>query len=336
MNNSLVLNLRKSFGKILKSNSAFQSCYNRFFLIKNKKSFLSMIQARSKLSIFEVEELIKPLPFCPFEKIKDSNYYGYVYSIKKFINQTDAKINIEHGLYLDKEVSYFSDYKTFDTICTLSDYRVQVLKEHNVKKRLLAIGPYIHYAEGLLSEVQLKKIKEPMGKVLLYMPSHSTNFDNGTSPFFREEVDHVSTFQAKHGFDTVIVCLYYRDFQYRDCVEYYKSKGFLLTTAGHQLDLNFVSRLKSIIELADYTMSNQIGTNTGFCVYLHKPHIIINDYDGKYNKSRSGYYARREIADAFLSFHESITEEQIRVVNKYWGGDEIKTKEELLDFLNNK
>lgn len=49
-----------------------------------------------------------------------------------------------------------------------------------------------------------------------------------------------------------------------------------MTTAGHQLDINFLNRLKTIILLSDYTCSNSIGTHTGYCVYLGKPHLVIN------------------------------------------------------------
>lgn len=325
--------IRKSIGAFFKKSLFLQNLYNSFYLFKNKRAFICEVEKRKQFNIFACDELIKPLPFCPFEKIKDSNYYGYVHALKLYLGDENIPLNIEHGLYLDHDVSYFSGYKTFNSICTFSEYRLNILKEHGVNKRILAIGPYIHYSKSLLGVDELNEIKNNLGKVLLYMPSHSTNFDNGTSPFFHDEVDYVAEFQKQHSFDTVIVCLYYRDFQYKDCVDYYVSKGFLLTTAGHQLDLYFVSRLRSIIELADYTMSNQIGTNTGFCIYLNKPHIIINDFEGKYNVNRSGYHARREIADAFLSYNEIITEEQLSVVNKYWGLDQIKSKEELLAFL---
>ena len=36
----------------------------------------------------------------------------------------------------------------------------------------------------------------------------------------------------------------------------YTHLGFKVTTAGHQLDINFLNRLKTIILLSDYTCSN--------------------------------------------------------------------------------
>jgi hypothetical protein len=216
----------------------------------------------------------------------------------------------------------------------MSDYRINILKKHSVEKRLLAIGPYIHYTESLLPKFEIKILKQELGKVLLYMPSHSTNLEDGTSDFFEKELDMIDRFKEEHHFNTVLVCVYFRDFQYGKCINQYKERGYRIVTAGHQLDLYFASRLKSIILISDYTISNRIGTNLGFCVYLGKPHLIINDYEGKYENNRSGYIARREIADAFATYSPVITDNQRVVCNKYWGFNSIKSAEELNAFLN--
>lgn len=325
--------VRVEIGKQLKKSTVLQASFNWFCRIKNKNVFFKEIQSRENISIFDYVNLIKSLPYCPLEKIKDSNYYGYVHAIKKYIGKSNAKINIEHGLYLNDSVSYFANYNTFDSIFTFSDYRIEVLKKHNVNKRLLAIGPYIHYAEPLLDVEDTAQLKSKLGRVLLYMPSHSTNLSNGTSPFFKREVDMVQELKVKNLYDTVLVCVYYRDFLYHECIEYYESMGFKVTTAGHQLDLNFVRRLKSIISLADCTLSNRVGTNLGFCVYMKKPHMVINDFDGKYDLDKQGGRIGFKISSVFSNYSETISEEQYAIVDKYWGLNNIKTKEELIKIL---
>lgn len=327
--------LRIFLGKTCKKSPFLQSLYNKVCRKLNCKKFISDVNKRASYDIFNYEELIRPLPFCPLEEIKDSNYYGYVKAIKSYICDDKVKINIEHGLYLNDGVSYYANYKTFNSICTFSDYRLQILKKHNVKKAMLAIGPYIHYAESLLSFDTMQKLKDSLGRILLYMPSHSTNLFNGTSPFFKKEADIVEDLKIKYNYNTVIVCVYYRDFQYKECIEYYKNKGFKITTAGHQLDLNFAKRLKSIIMLSDMTVSNRVGTNLGFCIYLKKPHMIINDYQGKYDLSKQGGRVGKEISNAFAEFSVHITDNQYNIVNKYWGLDKIKSQEELRTFLQN-
>ena len=327
--------LRKFIGKTCKKSSLLQSLYNIIYRRLNYRRFISEVDNRAFCDIFDYETLIKPLPFCPLEEIKDSNYYGYVRAIKSYICDDKVKINIEHGLYLNDSVSYYANYKTFNSICTFSDYRLQILKDHNIKKAMLAIGPYIHYAEPLLSFDTMQKLKNSLGRVLLYIPSHSTNLFNGTSPFFEKEVDIVEGLKKKYNYDTVMVCIYYRDFQYKECIEYYKSKGFKITTAGHQLDLNFAKRLKSIIMLSDMTVSNRVGTNLGFCIYLQKPHIVINNYEGKYDLTKQGGRVGKEISDAFAEYSAHITDNQYNIINKYWGLDKIKSIEELRTFLQN-
>ncbi|MGM9774734.1 MAG: hypothetical protein ACI3Y2_05995 [Candidatus Egerieousia sp.] len=324
--------IRRIIGS-LKKIDGLQNMYNFFERTVNKRTFLNQIGIREKLSLFDYEQLSKPIPFCPFEKIKDSNYYGYVRAIKDYIGQPNAEINIEHGLYFDNIVSYFTSYDTFKTLMTFSDYRLNVIRENGAKKRLLAIGPYIHYATPLLPQDESFDLKGKLGRTLLYLPYHSTNLSDGTSPMFNEEVKMIDNIRKEHKFDNVIVCVYYRDLKFKKCIDVYKEYGFKITTAGHQYDLNFVRRLKSIILLADVTVSNKVGTNLGFCIYLKKPHIVINDYPNKYNTSKQGGRICKELSDIFSEYSETITNEQYEMVDKYWGLGAIKSREQIIEFL---
>lgn len=320
----------------LKSVPILQNIYNSIYRLKNKKSFLRAIRERERISIFDYKELIKPLPYCPLEKIKDSNFYGYVHNLKHYIGNTDAHINIEHGLYLDNYVSYFSNFKTFETIMTFSPYRTKTLRKHGVKKRILEIGPYIHYVTPLLSIFEIEDIKEKYGKILLFMPNHSTNTYNGTSPIFEKDIKEVNRLKEVLHCDSVFVCIYYRDFKYEKYINRYLENGFIPITAGHQLDLNFASRLKSIISLADHVAVNSVGTNLGFCIAMGKPLTYINLREESFNKKLSGYSIRKAIAELFSIDQSVITPQQYDIVNKYWGLDCIKSPEQINSFLKGK
>lgn len=333
--NKIIRHARRFVGSF-KNNNVLQNVYNYIFRVVNKRAFLKHIEFREGLSLFDYEQLSKPLPFCPFEKIKDSNYYGYVKAIKDFIGLPNAKINIEHGLYFNNEVLYFTNYDTFTTLMTFSDYRLNVIRDYGIKKRLLAIGPYIHYATPLLTQSESSDLKEKLGRILLYLPYHSTNLSDGTSPLFKEEVKMVDNIRKEHNFDSVIVCVYYRDLAYKKCIDIYKEYDFKITTAGHQYDLNFARRLRTIISLADVTVSNKVGTNLGFCIYLGKPHIVINDYPNKYNLAKQGGRICKELSDLFSKYSETITEEQFEMVDKYWGISSIKSRSQIIDFLSEK
>ena len=69
--------------------------------------------------------------------------------------------------------------------------------------------------------------------------------------------------------------IYYKDILNNIYPKYFEDAGFKIVTAGNLYDINFLSRLKLIIQLADFTASTSIGTHTGYCVYLNKPHFLI-------------------------------------------------------------
>ena len=131
------------------------------------------------------------------------------------------------------------------------------------------------------------------------------------------------------GFETVFVNMYYYDILHTDYAKYYLEAGFKIVTAGHQLDIYFLSRLKSIIELSDYTVSNSVGTHLGYCIWMNKPHYIIDDQI--INETNERDY--KKIGSFFLTYTEQIQPEQYAVVEKYWGFDSVRTSEELKSIL---
>ena len=67
----------------------------------------------------------------------------------------------------------------------------------------------------------------------------------------------------------------------------------MVVTAGYIMDPLFLSRLKSIIQLSDLTMSNNVGTHLGYCIYLNKPHWIVRQKIG--NTSHNQKHLEREL-----------------------------------------
>ena len=96
------LRVRNYFAsKVLKNSFSLDYLYNTFYLLKNKKRFLGEISSRAQLSIFDYKRLAQELPFCPLEFVKDTNFYGYAYSIKKYAGIPIIYASIEHGLYYE-------------------------------------------------------------------------------------------------------------------------------------------------------------------------------------------------------------------------------------------
>ena len=317
--------MRRKLGMLLKDSVLLNTLYNAGYKVKNKKKFFTAQEQRKCLSIFDYKKLVEPIPFYPLEFVKDSNFYGQNYWIKKYTGLSHINASIEHGLYYGDYIPYASYCKTVTKILTFSSTREQVLKKLN--KPIITIGPYIHYVPYLLSEEEVLNIKRDYGKILLFFPKHTTK-EGGEKFSIETIIDNLKNIKNQYGFHSVFVCMYYYDILHSDFASLYEQAGFKVVTAGHQLDLNFLPRLKSIISLADYTVSNTTGTHTGYCIYMGKVHSIINPID--YSDMPQDFV---EITEAFLPFSSKIEKTQYDIVSKYWGFDLLKNPAELRTLL---
>jgi len=335
--------LRKIVGYFVKNFKLMLFFYNSFYRLKNKTRFYSEIEKRKNTSIFDYKKLSQPLPFYPIEAVKDSNFYGVYHSLKEYSGVTKISSAIEHGLYLGDYVPFASYLRTTKSIITFSDNRKKHLISAKINKPIYKIGPYIHYAKLPISENEYTKLKQSLGKTLVLFPSHSIKNFNVRIDVIEliEKVEKLAL-----NYDTILVCLYYKDILDAYYLKYFKKAAFKIVTAGHRYDINFLSRLKLIIKLADFTVSNTVGTHTGYCVYLNKPHFIIDqevELLGE-NKTRIENYRDEKqleslsaekdlILKEFTIYSESITQNQKKVIDKYWGISSIKNPEDLLDIL---
>ncbi len=331
---------------LLKNFHVSMFLYNGFYKIINKKKFQNEVSNRKSLSIFKFKELSKPIPFYPIETIKDANFYGHLHSLKKYAGVDKITHSIEHGLYLGNYVPYATFLKTTKSIITFSENRKKHLRNANIKKPIITIGPYIHYAEPLLSDKDFNEIKKSIGRTFLLFPTHSIkNID------VEIEIEDLISKVKKTAkdFDTIMVCFYYKDILNDIFPEYFMKAGFKIVTAGNIYDINFLSRLKSIIQLSDFTASNNVGTHTGYCIYLNKPHFIFKqniNYKKENSLSTINYRnskqlesmeeEKNDILKEFTYFSHEITDNQRKIIDKYWGISSIKNPNELKALLSEK
>jgi hypothetical protein len=323
-----------------------------FFLYKLKKRLISFniyikfiywVYAirRKNCSIFDVEHLCADFPLISKYIYQENMFYGNYLAVEKALKKRiPFNYLIEHGYYFGRFApSHTFDYKT-TVIVTFSEKR----KEHlgdlfrdssgNGKRKVIAIGPYIEYVDEALRPETKKKIKNKYGKILLVLPSHSIDgvkYDYSYNDFIKE-----INLRAKN-FNSVFVCMYWKDIR-EGRHKIYEQQGYTIVTAGHRNDPFFLNRLKSIISISDYTMSNTIGTHIGYCISSNKPHYLF-----KQNQSTSGYNVKNEfklrssqnyirsrreeeaeIISEFSVFSRKITERQTNLVQKYWGVKGIK------------
>lgn len=273
--------------------------------------------------------------------------YAMDYVLKKYSKLPDGfKIHalLEHGVIITEYVGgAFRAHEYLPSIVS-SKYRVGILEREKNFNGAFAIGPYIHYVDSLMDNDQFKMEKERLGKSLLVFPTHSiegsiSKFDyNGFSSEIKKYSDD---------FDSVRICMYYKDVQLGRH-KFYQKEGFEVVTAGHFNDLNFLPRLRSIIELSDMTMSNDVGTHLGYCIYLKKSHFIDLNQNTKYIAEKDDRNSKlimdntkiaedvknkndnvRSINNLFSVFDENITKDQYDLISYLWGFDEVKTPDEL-------
>ena len=288
------------------------------------------IESRKNIDLFEYKDLYSQISYYPHSPILENNFYGNAHVLSKSFD-INLYTRIEHGLYFGSIVPYRNLESNTHSIITFSEYRRNFIKEKTDCKVICA-GPYIHYADPLFNENYIQKVKIKLGKTLLVFPSHSipsvhAKFD--INNFIKSIQD------IQQDFDTVLVCLYWQDIAL-GYAEIYKAAGFLIVTAGHIADYYFLNRLKTIIQLSDLTISNNIGTHIGYCIHLKKPHCIINSQviyiagEDRHaaaaelsirNKQdeKSLLNAKAQILDLFSNIQFSISKEQHECIQYYFG-----------------
>jgi len=303
-------------------------------------------EVRREIDLFDYKKLATDLPIGLSHPIIDNNLYGLHEVLCNYGNLKTVrhKVFFEHGMIFGSLVQPHAITSFANEILTFSVYREDYIKKHG--KKVIKIGPYIHYAEPLIDDLKNEELKKQLGKVLLVFPSHSIKS-------LKKEFDFKAFLTRIHecrkGFDNVLVCLYWKDVQLGHG-KVYEDAGFRVVTAGHFYDKYFLSRLKTIIELSDMTMSNDIGTHLGYCVYLKKPHYIfgqdvklevLNEEKMKAEISQrseedwKAYYdVKHAFIDAFSTFECSLNEKQNAIVAELWGVDEILNRKQINEVLS--
>lgn len=294
-----------------------------------------------KPELFDYNAILSRKHFFCDEFYKANSLYGTAPNLRKYSGyDKPIKACLEHGVYFGV-VQIPSE--TFDSglpgIINFSNFRKKHLRPIT-SKPIIPIGPYIHYVESYCTEEEVRSYKRKFGKTLLVFPSHSlcgvtTHYD------YQNWIDFIEKIKKEHEFKTVVVCLYYTDIELSRN-EIYEGKGYLVTCCGRRNDPDFLRRQRALISIADYTISNSVGTHIGYCVYMEKPHIVFNQqiqYTGAGIEQAvskiedEAIKNTNEVKKEFILFTNHITEAQKAVCEKFWGFSEIKTPEEICEIF---
>lgn len=305
------------------------------------------VERRAQLDLFDYKDIAMPLPKCYYELCNDNNCFGIGWSIRQYIGSRKHYINalVEHGYFFGKYVQDKEKKIFVNKLLTFSDIRKKHIEDVVVGKKIIPIGPYIHYAPLYYDEERLFREKEKLGRTLLVFFSHS---GTGVSVSFDLDALIGEINRIRCGFKTVVISLFWSDIKpeiERRLIE----EGYKIFCSGHRYDYYFLSRQKTMIKLADMTMSNSIGTHIAYCTYLNKPHWIIRQEINKRaltgkgaaniaieNKIRQDPVAVDEMEEFYQSFSffsEKLSEKQKELCNKIFGFSYIRSADKMKELL---
>ena len=315
---------------VLIRNKSIVWCINSVLRIFNKDAFYKSLKSVEQADICEIHTLSTPIRYYPIDYVIDNNYYGISHSFKSYAD-LDIKYSssqyIEHGVFFGRFILFDEKHWFSKRIITFSAQRKKHIKSLGIMKEIHVVGPYIEYAPVLGGRTRVEEYKNRFGKTLLVFPSHSIN-GRYTEYNLNSFIKKINSIKAEY--DSVLVSLFWVDTQNADLVNRYRAQNYHICTAGHIHDINFLSRLRLLIEIADFTMSNNTGTHVGYCVALNKAHYIFHnevreqrtfkkDYFDESYRAETYKLETDEVKHAFSIYDENITAAQREVVSKYWG-----------------
>ncbi len=311
-----------------------------------EKRYTLTLVNRYKLSLQNVCELSKDIPldwiWTLYSESMESTFYGNFQTLMSycdlnFIKTPPQNFAIQHGYVF--ELSNWEKNKLEKINLVWSREIKRMYSEHTQNSCIYPIGAPFFYAESILNENEIASEKNRLGKNLLAFPMHSSHFvDTNYDPSHFIGVLK----EQKKSFDTVRVCLYWKDV-IRGCDRIFQENGFECVCCGHIFDVNFLRRQKALFEIADATISNGVGSHIGYSLFMNKPHWLVPDsfeyvdLKGTDGEELYSIISKKNYLDVYNAFIDNsnyiITNEQLNVVDKFWGISNKKSPEELKNLI---
>jgi hypothetical protein len=297
-----------------------------------------------------IESIVKNRPhhymIASFEIHYPNSTYGYAKILKNYVGLPETypiKVCYSHFASFHRtafspKAPFLSTYN-FDIPVFLACGRFEEenMRTYRPKNLVYVIGSPFLYAESFFSDEYIKQEKTRLGKNLLVFPSHST-LSSCSVYNVQEFLDSIMN-KYKNQFDTIRICLYWRDIELNRH-QFYIEKGFELVSAGNSLDYNFIPRLKGLLQICDAITTNSLGTHVGYSISLNKPVSMLQRTSHNFHNldknmlkfySEENYAPEYKILEELLLSNEElkITDEVREIIELFWGLNEKKTKEEL-------
>ncbi len=202
------------------------------------------------------------------EREASSHHYGHDIQLKRFAGiplvGPPLPVLLEHGLKVS-EGARFETPKAWahrGYLC-MGPLRARWLREqHQVPAR--AIGPWIQFAQPLLSNVQLTRQRQLWGKTLLVVLAHS--WDQVERSMDQQAcIDAVETLASEHHYQQVVWLRHWKDPESLPLPNHW-----VPACNGHRSNPWFLDALRTLLELSDGLASNAFGTHIGYAASLNK------------------------------------------------------------------
>lgn len=260
----------------------------------------------------------------------ENESYGYYSAVQDYCGYHNSLSGVimEHGVNFSVSLPSKANLNETYALFFQSSYKNAIIHEKFPEKLTFCIGPYIHYATPLYDGSEISRLKEKYGKTVLIYLSHSTYNSNVIRNYtaYNEYAERYSS-----EYDTIMFCVYWRDV----CREMYEAIKAIpkaeIVSAGFLYDPSFIRRTKSLMQLADLVVVDEIGTSVGYALYFNKRVDVIDKKDSRiidFLDSRD--IISMENQDRIKKALRSGNSEKIReVYEEFWGGRYIKTRDEI-------
>ena len=268
----------------------------------------------------------------------ESALYGHAYQLLKYsglqLNDLIYCPIIEHGIPYGANYDK-KRYPKKNSYIFQGRYNQKEWEEKR-KSKAYYIGPYIHYADNFYTKEKIDSYKKQNGTSALIFLPHSwetnqimINVENSLERYQKVVNDSI---------EHVFVCVYCQDVQMVP-EKLVQNKNVTFVSAGYKTDNMFISRLKTILSLADYVFYTSISSSIGYAYYLGKQVVCDISEEELANTyqcfGQAGVNKLLEFKNAFGDGPYFSKEEQKNVVEKYWGLNEIKSPEEIRQMIQN-
>ncbi|WP_289422252.1 hypothetical protein [Thomasclavelia cocleata] len=349
MNNNI---FKYHWYSLLKNNKKKEKYYDR--IVVDYDYILNFFDKKAKLDLTDIEKLAeRPFRFYTSELFYFTDCYGNNYTLKKYLtlpNSYQFKLVIQHATnFRDRKVDQEFD-QNLPIILTNSTLTKKLLSKYAPQAELIPISYPFLYASDYFSKEKFLKEKQRLGKNLLFFPIHS---DCNLSISFNLQylLEKLEKIKEDYHFDSITICCYWLDILNNSIHQICKnfSHNYNIVCAGHLMDINFLPRLKTIINLSDLVVSNFPGSYLFYSMALNKPFYLMED-DSIQNTIKPGnehvkefqdwkekLFSLPEVKEFFEVLNEprlTASDKQIELRDRYCGLDSFKNPQELREIID--